>query len=110
MEERSVYGEAKTLEVAISGMLSQIDPQSVGQAEQKLFSRMQRLLTDARLDVRDYEYADTRAEQLRMATEAQKRFEQLNHDIIACSEYNIFSAIDVAMYSSRIQHIIAKLV
>jgi len=110
VDEQSVYEDAKKLEVSIGGIIAPIDTQGIGRAQQRILAQMQRLLTDARLDVRDYEYADTKVEQLQMAGEARKRFEQLNHDLIACSEYNIFSAVDVALYSARIQHIIARLV
>lgn len=94
----------------MGGIISLLDVQFLPAAEKKLVVDIQRALADVRLDARDYEYAETRAEQQLLAHDARKRFEQLNQDILAASEYNIFNAVDVALYSSKIQHIILKLV
>ncbi len=106
----SIYEEAKGLATSMGGIISLLDVQFLPAAEKKLVVDIQRALADVRLDARDYEYAETRAEQQLLAHDARKRFEQLNQDILAASEYNIFNAVDVALYSSKIQHIILKLV
>ncbi len=62
-------------------------------------------MADARLDVRDYEYAETRAEQQQHAKAAKKRLEQVRQAVLLASEYNVFSAIDVAHTTATIEQI-----
>lgn len=110
VDQRSVYKIAKALEVSIGAIVAPIDVLALASPERKLLSRLKQLLADARLDARDYEYAETRLEQQHLAHDGRRRFEQLDHDLIACSEHNIFSAVDVALYSAQIQLIISRLV
>ncbi len=62
-------------------------------------------MADARLDVRDYEYAQARSEQLEHAEAGKKRLEQLRQAVLTASEYNVFSAIDVAHTTATIEQI-----
>lgn len=66
-------------------------------------------MVEARLDVRDYELSETRKEQLKNAAAAKKRLEKVRKDILAASEYNIFSAVDVAQFTGDIDHINERL-
>lgn len=66
-------------------------------------------MAEARLDVRDYELSETRDEQLKNAATAQKRLVKVRKDILAASEYNIFSAVDVAQFTGDIDHINERL-
>lgn len=109
MDETSPYAQVKTLEAQISTLLSQIDIDAAPAKEHKLIVLIKRQLSDVRLDVRDYEYADTRIEQSKHAEEARKRVESLQGTILAASEYNIFSAVDVALFTAKAQHIAAQL-
>lgn len=71
---------------------------------------IKRLIVDTRLDIRDYELSETREEQLRYAAEGSKRLEELRTSIITASEYNIFSAIDIARIGSLLDQIKAWVV
>jgi multidrug efflux pump subunit AcrA (membrane-fusion protein) len=77
--------------------------------ERFIISELKRLAADARLDVRDYEYAQTRAEQLGALHEAKQRLEQLNEQLLTASGRNLFSAVDTAQFSALIQVIISQL-
>ncbi len=66
-------------------------------------------ITDARLDTRDYELSETRDEQLKHAAAAKKRLALVRKDILAASEYDIFSAIDVAQLTGTVDHIIERI-
>lgn len=107
MAGKSLFEQAKELETQIGGILSVYDIADMPQAEREFATALKHQLIDARLDARDYEYAETRAEQLTVATGAKKRLEQLEKTIAKASEHNLFSAVDVAQLSARIQQISA---
>jgi hypothetical protein len=59
--------------------------------------------------VRDYEYADTRAEQLTYAVAGKKRLDQVRRNIVKASEQGLFSAIDVAQLSANLETVSEQL-
>ena len=59
-----------------------------------------------RLDIRDYEYAETRAEQLKWAKIAQNNLRALEHYILALGAH--FGAADVAEMSAHIDLLKSK--
>lgn len=69
------------------------------QQETKLLKRD---LTDARLDIRDYELAETKAEQQRLGSAASKRLASVEQSILAASQHDIFSPVEVAKLSAQI--------
>jgi hypothetical protein len=93
----------------ISNILSPIDMHALPQATQKVMLPVRQQIIDARLDVRDYELADTRVEQQVLARTAKGRLETLQASILTASSHGIFGAADVAELSARIQQIISKL-
>ena len=109
MENASTFERAKQLDIHVSGILSQMDRDALMPDERNLVALIKRQLTDCRLDARDYEYAETRAEQLQHAKAAQTSFTSVQKHILQASEHNLFSAIDGAHISPQIQLIIAQL-
>lgn len=109
MSQPSPYLLTKALETQIGGILMPIDVIDLDQVARKLVVGMKRGIIDARLDARDYELSETREEQLKNAKAAKKRLKQLEHDILAASEYNIFSSIDVAQLTANLEQIIERL-
>lgn len=105
----SPYDQAKVLEQQITMIISAIDADAAPTDVRNLLARLRRYATDTRLDMRDHDYADTRAEQVRLSYEAKKRLEQLEKLVVAASEYNIFSAADVAQISATAQLLAAQL-
>lgn len=103
--DKSPFLRIKQLETEIGGALSPIDAYELGMSQQKLVAVIKRELTDARLDVRDYELSETRAEQLEKAKAARKRLESLRKHILAASEYDIFGAVDVAQLTAQLDFI-----
>lgn len=63
---------------------------------------LKRDLTDARLDIRDYEFAETKAEQQQPGSDARKRLASVEQRILAVSQHDIFSAVEVAKLSAQI--------
>jgi hypothetical protein len=109
MASISIFQEVKELEMQINSIVSFFDMADLPMAQQNLVGALKHQLIDARLDARDYEYAETRAEQLQVATEAGQRVEALQQNILEASTYNIFSAVDVAQLSARLQHIMSRM-
>lgn len=101
----SVFEQAKALDTHVSGIISAFDIDALMPDERKVLALIKRQLTDARLDVRDYEYADTRAEQQRYGKAAHKTLDAAQHSLLQASEYNLFGAVDIAHISAQIQHI-----
>jgi hypothetical protein len=109
VDNASVFERAKQLDLHVNGILSRIDVDALMPDERSFVALIKRQLTDGRLDVRDYEYAETRAEQLKYAKAARDSFTAIQKHILQASEHNMFSAIDVAHISAHIQQIIAEL-
>lgn len=105
MSTESPFTAAKYLETQLSGILTQIDVQSLDKDEQRLILALRRDMTDARLDIRDYELSETRDEQLRKARDAKHRLDLVRKGILAVSEYNVFTAVDVAQLGAQIEQI-----
>lgn len=101
--------QAREIERRINSILSSFDIDSLSLPERELIMLIKRNATDARLDVRDYEYADTRIEQIARQNEAKKRYEQIQAYIVKASEYNLFTAIEVAAISANIQQLLSKM-
>jgi len=99
----------KSLETRLSGVLSRFDTFSLPEAEQKIIEALRQNVVDARLDIRDYELSETRAGQLQKAEEARQRLEHVRKGVLAASEYNVFSATDVAHLSAQLEQIIENI-
>lgn len=99
----------KSLETQLGGILSAIDVYDLPAQEAKIISMLKREMVDARLDARDYELSETRDEQLKNAKVAKKRLDHIRKNILAASEYNVFSPVDVAQLSAQIEQIIENI-
>jgi hypothetical protein len=99
----------KQLETQIIGLLAAVDVYDLPTTERKVVTTLKRELADARLDIRDYEFSETRDEQLQNALVAKERLRIISKHILKVSEYNIFSAVDVALASAQLERIIEKL-
>ena len=109
MAEQSLYQQARELETQVGSILATFDPDELPVRDRELTGALKHQLIDARLDVRDYEYAETRADQLRHAKDGRERLKAIQQNIVKASEYHLFSAIDVAHLSARIEQLIAHL-
>lgn len=109
MENKSLFEHAKDLDAQIRSIISHVDLDAMTHDERRTVLDVRRLATDARLDVRDYEYAQTRAEQLVASKEASERLAELHTAILKASEYNVFGAIDVAQLSALIDYLTSSL-
>ena len=109
MEQTSPFVLVTRLVTHLTGIVSKLDVYDLPPKEAKLIAALRREMTDARLDTRDYELSETRELQLKNAKAAKKRLDQVRRHILAVSEYNVFSAIDVAHLSAQIEQIIENI-
>lgn len=109
MAAKTPFDQAKELSNQLIRILSQLDVDALPREEQRLVATIKRQLEDVRLDARDYDFAETRAEQQRNAVAARKNLEKLRANILKASEYNLFGAVDVAMSSAHIEQLISDL-
>lgn len=100
-DNRSLLARFTTVIGRIGTILSQRDTDYMDRTELKLVGTIKHLLADARLDIRDWEMADSREEMLRSAQEALKRLDQARDTILLASQKNIFSPVDVAEISAQ---------
>lgn len=100
----------KALETQLNGVLSALDVYELPAGERKVVTRLKNNLADARLDIRDYELSETRAEQLRKARDSKLRLEKVRKEILAASEYNVFNAVDVAQFTAQLEQIVDQLI
>jgi hypothetical protein len=90
----------------ISSRLTALNIDDLDAPAQRQVSLIKHLSVDMRLDLRDYELADSQAEQLKLTRTAIKRLERLRQSVLTASEHNIFGTVDVAQISASIDQII----
>ncbi len=93
----------------VGATLVALDIEVMGKGERKIVETIRRLLIDTRLDIRDYELSETRAEQIHNRKTAHAGVEQLRSNVLLASEHDIFGAIDVAQLSAQLDEIVANL-
>lgn len=101
----SPYNLAKRLEADIVRLLSSLDVATLTPKEHNALTELKNTMIDARLDIQDYELAETREFQLENAREANERLMTVQGHISA-NILNVFGAVDVAYLTARIGQII----
>jgi hypothetical protein len=109
VDNKSPFQRVKELDAQVRSILSQLDMDALPAVQRELVVRIKRQAADVRLDLRDYGMAETAADQQRYAKEAHERLEVLQKNIVKASEYDLFSAIDIAQISANMQQIISEL-
>lgn len=105
----SLTEQAKTIEAHITAVISAYDIDTMPVKERDLLTSCKQVAIDARLDARDYEYAETRAEQQKVGAEARDRLKSLSKLLLQASQYNVFGPVDIAQLSAQIEQLIAAI-
>lgn len=108
MEDTSPFLAMQRVEAAVKALLRQADPDLLSADERVAVNKLRRLSVDARLDIRDYLYSETRPEQLEHAAAARKRLAGLQKAILAAGA--VFGPADVAQLTARLEQISERLV
>src|SRR5258706_4671099 len=96
-----VYQQARRIEETVLKAVATIDLYESDKRGRELVKHLQHDASDARQDIRDYELAETRAEQAKLGTAARERLASLRDNILQASQYNVFNAVDVAEISAK---------
>ena len=108
MSQVSALTQVRRLETQVQAILRDIDTDRP-KSQQQLARQLKQNLTDARLDIRDAEYADTGVEYGRHVAQAKKRLTKVNADMLHLSQDGIFSALEVAELGVNIEQIVEAL-
>ena len=93
-------GTVLKIDRQIQAIVRSIDVESLEIAERRLVQGARQLANELRLDVRDYEYAQTRAEQVKHARQARSSLEELEQHVVLLG--GIFGADDTAQLSAQL--------
>jgi hypothetical protein len=107
MEQSSPFLAMQDVETQIKALLRAVDTELLELDEKKAVAALRRLAVDVRLDIRDYELSETRAEQLAKAGQAKHGLEKIQANVVAAS--SIFGPADVAQLDARLQHVVSRL-
>jgi hypothetical protein len=108
VDSKTPLAAAKAIEIYIGGVIAAFGIDDLGFADRSLLEGIRRGVTDARLDIRDYEVADTRPEQLKLQKAVHARLHSLQEDILKASQTGMFSAVEVAHISAMIEQLISS--
>lgn len=108
MDQATAHHRARLLETNIGRILTNAS-EHADRATSATIRVLKQSMVEARLDVRDYELADSRADQLRHAREARQRLLMVRQQILVLSQDNIFGAAEVAHLSATIDQLSAVL-
>lgn len=89
------------LDRRIKIVIRQVDTETLSRQERHDVSQLKRALQEIRLDVRDYEYAQTREEQLKWAKLARHNLGALNTLLLRLD--TVFGPVDVAELGATIE-------
>jgi hypothetical protein len=104
----SLTVRVKKLEGSLQLAFAGVDVYELDAPVRKLVQGVKRDMTDVRLDVRDYEFADTLADQQRSGKAARKRLQKIEKHVLSLSEHGLVGAADVAEYSARIDDLLKE--
>lgn len=108
MMTKSPFLLTKQVEADIIRLLSDIDILELSNAQQQAYEQLKNSLIDARLEIQDYELAETRELQLANAKQAKAYLNKVQEGIVG-NTFNAFGAVDVAHLTAYIGHISDKL-
>lgn len=103
MENQSPFLAMQRTETQIKALLRTMDTDLLDADQKKAVASLRRLVREARLDIRDYELSETRAEQMRKLRDAQSRLAQLRTTMLAIG--GMLSPADVAHLDAQIEQI-----
>ena len=106
---RSPLYLSKQLEAAVRRTLRSQDISRLERKQREMLGDLQQNLTHVRVHCNDYELSETREEQLEHAGKAKEYLDIIRQQILALSEADVFTAIDVADLSSQVEQIATNL-
>lgn len=96
----SLTGQFAQLDREMRGMLRSVDSEKLDRSEREVIMKLKTALSEIRLDIRDYEYAQTRAEQTKWSKHGRHNLRALNALVLMLAQ--VFGPADVASIGARI--------
>ena len=103
----SLTGKLVRLDRRIKVALREVERHKLGKVEKTQFDKIKLALTQLKLDVWDYEYAETRAEQVKWGKIARHNLKALEQGVLALG--TVFGAADTAELGAQIDTIRTEL-
>lgn len=97
----SLTNAAQQLDRRVKGILREVDMEQLPREERELVRKVRLACNEVKLDVRDYEYAQTRLEQEKWVKIAKHNIRALETLLLALGD--IFGPADVAELSAQLQ-------
>ena len=104
MTQESPFLLAKRLEADVLRLVSQLDPTYLTSEQQRKAGQLRNSLIDVRLEIQDYELAETRDDQLRNAAVSKKYLQKIRL-LITDNSLDVFGAVDVAHLTAQVEQI-----
>lgn len=92
---------AQRIDRRIKGILRLVDPEQVSKLERELVRQVKIACNEIRLDVRDYEYAETREEQIKWMKIARHNIRALEGLLLELGD--IFGPADMAELGAQLE-------
>ncbi len=108
-DSQSLLKQFTSIVGQIGAILNRLDLYLLDRTSLKLVGTIKHLLADTRLDIRDWEMSDSRIDMQKNAQQALERLEQARASILAASEQNFFSAIEIAEISAQFDVVVREL-
>ncbi|MCA9327713.1 hypothetical protein KDA14_04250 [Candidatus Saccharibacteria bacterium] len=104
---QSLTSVAQHIDRRVKGLLREHDEESLPKSQRADIRRLRLACNEIKLDVRDYEYAETRTEQLKWRKIATHNIGVAEHALLALGD--IFSPADVAELGAQLGSLAEKL-
>lgn len=104
---QSLTGTAQQLDRTIRATLRGVDIELLSRETRELVKQLKLACHEVKLDVRDYEYAQTRSEQAKWVKVAHHNLKMLNAIVLELDE--IFGPADVAELSAQLHLLQSKI-
>lgn len=96
----SLTADMQQIDRQVKGVLRTVQHDELDREEANVVRQLRQICNEARLDVRDYEYAETREAQMKAGAAVHKSLTSLEKCIVRLSA--IFGPVDVAELSARV--------
>lgn len=100
---QSLSNSTRQLDRKIKTILRQLDEDSLDRREKQDLAALKLAINEVRLDIRDYEYAQTRDDQLKWAALGRHNLAVLNKLMIRLD--SVFSPVDVADFGATVDQL-----
>ena len=89
-------------------LLRSVDTADYAIKEQQTIATLKNTLADVMLDIQDYEFSETKAEQLIFSADAKRRLEKI-HTLLLALPVGVAGPVDIAQLSAYIEQIKERL-